>query len=754
MENVAEEGLRVEECLIAVALPVPVDRVFTYLVPAGLVGKIQVGVRVLVPFGRQIISGFVIGLMASADGELKAVHEVLDDEPLFPAGVLTLYRWVAEYYQHPLGEVIQTALPAGLTVKNRHLDRFGAVRPGDRSSGKMKSERWAVAVAGSEPAAMRGKSAAILLAVREAGELSLAALRERFGACAAQVAKLQQLALISIQEREVYRDPFGGERFSTDPPPQLSPAQAVAVAELTTSLAHNRFAPYLLHGITGSGKTEVYLHAIAVALAAGRTALVLVPEIALTPQLVGRFKRRFTVGIAVLHSGLSAGERYDEWRRICRGEAQIVIGARSAVFAPLERLGIVVVDEEHEASYKQSDGLRYNARDVSLMLGKLSNAVVVLGSATPLVTTWHAVQSGRLGYLELPERVNNRLLPEVQVADLRGRQSELFSPELRTALQDTFSSGGQGLLFLNRRGFATYLLCRDCGEALRCPNCAVTLTYHQGRGRHVCHYCEYAIPAPTLCAACGSGEFALLGKGTERVEEALAALLPAARIARMDRDTTAARGSMGRILRKFEQREIDLLVGTQMIAKGHDFPGVTLVGVVSADEALNVPDFRSAERTFQLVTQVLGRAGRGDEPGRVVIQTLAPDHYAIARAVAHDYAGFCAEELQYRKDIGYPPFRHLATIQLSGVAVDGVARAAAAVRELAGEIKREGQYRVEILGPSPAPLAKIRGRHRWQILLKAEERGALHLLLKRLRPRIKLPATIRFALDIDPVDMM
>jgi len=741
-----------EEMLIDVALPVPLDRTFTYRVPPDLLTKVQIGVRVLVPFGRQTISGCVVGFTAVGEGELKFIYEVLDAEQLFTASGLLLYRWVAEYYQHPLGEVIQAALPSGLTVRNRHAGQ--TVATGRRAGSRIKTERWVTAVLTAEEFTGRGRAVDLLAFVREQGTVPQAVLRKRFGDCAAPLAKLRQLALITMTEREVYRDPFARESYGQDAPHVLNADQAAAVAELTAALEQGTFSPFLLHGVTGSGKTEVYLQAIATAIAAGRTALVLVPEISLTPQLVGRFKRRFNCGIAVLHSGLSDGERYDEWRRICRGEAVIVIGARSAIFAPLERLGIVVVDEEHESSYKQSEGLRYNARDLALMLGKQSGSVVVLGSATPLVTTWHAARTGRLAYLHLPQRANDRPMPEVLLVDQRGKRSELFSPELATALAETIDSGGQGLLFLNRRGFATYLLCQDCGDPLRCPNCAVTLTYHQGRGRHVCHYCDYAIPAPSVCPSCGSGEFALLGKGTERVEEALAELLPMARIARMDRDTTTGKGSVARLLNKFEQREIDLLVGTQMIAKGHDFPGVTLVGVISADEALNLPDFRSAERAFQLVTQVLGRAGRGDEPGRVVIQTLAPEHYAIARAVAHDYAGFCAEELQYRQEIGYPPFMHLASIVLSGVTGDAVAQWATAIRDAAAQIKRESGLRVEILGPVPAPLAKVRGRHRWQILLKAEQRGALHLLLSRLRDRVKLPATVRCSHDIDPVDML
>ncbi len=738
--------------LIEVAVPLPLERTFAYQVPAELCRDVSVGVRVLVPFGRQTISGFVVGMDPEIVGELRDVLEVLDSAPLFTAADLRFYRWVADYYQHPLGEVIKAALPAGLVVKNRHV--CPATQRNESPKGKVKTENWLVAVADAPVSIVRGKALELLAHVAETGPLPLAQLRQKFGPCSALISRLRQAGLVKVEAREVYRDPFRHEVYTPDQPHQLNEDQAAALHQLISAAAAGIFAPFLLYGITGSGKTEVYLQAISTVIAAGKTALVLVPEISLTPQLVGRFKRRFDCGIAVLHSGLSDGERYDEWRRISRGEATIVIGARSAIFAPLANLGMVVVDEEHEASYKQADGLRYNARDLALVRGKFAGAVVIMGSATPLVTTWHAAQAGRLTCLDLPKRVANRPLPDVLLIDQRGRRDELFSPELSAALLENFANGGQSLLFLNRRGFATYLLCRDCGEALHCPNCAVTLTYHQRRGRHVCHYCDYWIPAPSICPKCSGGEFVLLGRGTERVEEALRELLPTARIARMDRDTTTGKGSVAAILQKVEQRQLDLLVGTQMIAKGHDFPGVTLVGVISADESLNLPDFRSAERAFQLITQVLGRAGRGDQPGRVIIQTLNPEHYAVARAVAHDFAGFCSEELAFRRDIGYPPFMHLAVLVLSGTAGAAVAEAAANVASMARSIKASMGGRVQILGAVPAPLAKVRNRYRWLILLKAGSRGELHQLVRHLRQRLALPATVRIAIDLDPVDML
>ncbi|HEY6008108.1 MAG TPA: primosomal protein N' [Geobacteraceae bacterium] len=745
--------------IIEVAVPLPLDQTFTYLVPQSLQGCVRVGMRVLVPFGRRTVTGYVLGLAAPAEG-LKAVVEVLDREPFLTAKELGVLRWAAAYYHHPFGEVLKAALPAGINVTSRRklvATEDGTLVTADVLTGgrNVRSERFYALAPGVEaPPGLRGKGREIIPLLHMEGELPAVELRRRCGATAEQLRRLVQQGLLLCAEREVYRDPFREEVFDRDAPLSLNPDQARALAQLIAAVDARHFAPFLLHGVTGSGKTEVYLQAISHAVAKGRNALVLVPEIALTPQLVRRFKRRFACGIAVLHSALSDGERFDEWRRIRRGEATIVIGARSAIFAPLERIGVIVVDEEHESSYKQGEGFRYNARDLALVRGKEERACVVLGSATPLVTSWHAAQAGRLHLLPLPERVRSLPMPQTQVVDMRRSKGESFSPQLRELLAENLTAGGQTILFLNRRGFATWLVCRECGQVLRCPNCAVTLTYHQGRRRHFCHYCDYSIPAPSLCPACDSPEIELLGRGTERVEEEVRELLPEARVARLDRDTTRGRGGHARVLRGVEAGEVDILIGTQMIAKGHDFPGVTLVGVVSADASLNLPDFRSAERTFQLVSQVMGRAGRGDQPGRVVIQTLAPEHPAIARAAVHDYPGFCAEELAGRAELGYPPFAFLAALHLSGTSATAAEEGAATAAACLGALKRELKSRVEILGPAPAPLTKVRGRFRWQLLLKSPGRTDLHRLLAAFRNRVRLPATVRLAIDVDPVDML
>lgn len=746
--------------IIEVAVPLQLAATFHYAVPEHLRPAVQVGKRVLVPFGRRKLTGYVLSFPPSSEQELKDVLEVLDEEPLFTPDELAFYRWIGEYYHAPLGSVIRTALPAGLTIQSRRkvtLAADGSEVAEEVLSGgqKARTETFYRPAADKEGVAVpRGKGRDILEFLVSAGEVSSGDLRQRFGDSAQQLRRLRELRLVETLEREVYRDPFREEVVERDEPREPNEYQAAALREIYEAAGAGRFAPFLLHGITGSGKTEVYLQAIAHVLELGRNALVLVPEIALTPQLVRRFRSRFDCGIAVLHSGLSDGERFDEWRRIRRGEVRIVIGARSAIFAPLQDIGIIIVDEEHEGSYKQSEGVRYNARDLALVRGKSAHAVVVLGSATPLITTFHAAREGRLGYLHLPGRARGVSLPEVSAVDMRDHPGQLLAPGLATALADTLAKGEQSLVFLNRRGFATFLICEGCGHVLRCPNCAVTLTYHQRVRQNRCHYCDYALPAPSVCPACDGGELKLLGMGTERVEEALREGFPDARIARMDRDTTSGKGGHARILKGIEEGKTDILVGTQMIAKGHDFPGVTLVGVVAADTLLNLPDFRSAERAFQLLTQVAGRAGRGDSPGKVLVQALEPEHYALASALHHDYEGFYGQEIEFRRDAGYPPFAHLASLIFSGNVRDKADAAAGDAGEFLRRHAGKGKGRVEILGPVAAPLALLRGKHRRQILLKSASRPELHRLLSRMERNFSPPSGVRVHVDIDPVDML
>lgn len=743
--------------IIEVAIPLPLDRTFHYSVPESLRPGVRQGVRVFVPFGRRKLTGYVMGPTAFPVGELRDIIDILDIEPLFTPRELALYRWISSYYLHPLGEVIKTALPAGINIESRRGTTEFDGTAGDHIRGgrTIRRERFYRATDhAAETASVRGIGARILLFLLENGEVSRSRLTALFPNPSAPLKRLLELGLLSVEEREVYRDPFAEEVFEAAPPLALNESQSAAFERIAAAVCTGEFSPFLLHGVTGSGKTEVYLHAIAHALEQRKTALVLTPEIALTPQLVKRFRSRFSHGIAVLHSGLSAGERYDEWRRIRRGEVSIVIGARSAIFAPLENMGIIVVDEEHEASYKQSEGVTYNARDLALVRGKMEKAAVVLGSATPLITTFHAAREGKLHYLQLPERVRGLSLPETRIIDARRLKNTTFSAELAAALGENLENGGQSLLFLNRRGFATFLVCRDCGHVFRCPNCSVTLTYHRSKQRHFCHYCDFSLPAPSVCPGCNGTDIGLLGKGTERVEDEVRELLPAARVARMDSDTTTGRGGHSRILKRLEEGNIDVLIGTQMIAKGHDYPGVTLVGVVSADAALNLPDFRSSERTFQLVSQVMGRAGRGDTPGKVLIQGMDPDHYALVRAAAHDYEGFYADEIPSREDAGYPPFSRLALVSLSCTAEQPVEHAAHDAARMLRELRRVMNARIEILGPAPAPMAKVRGRFRWQILLKSANRMDMKKVLVTFRSQWNPSRIIRTNVDIDPVDTL
>ena len=736
---------------IDVAIPLHLDSTYHYLVPPELVTEIAPGKRVLVPFGRRKLIGIVLCAIEPTE-ELKPIIAFLDQEPLLTPDELEFLRWSSSYYLYPLGEVIRAALPAGLLTPPRSAD--DVTSPPDHRL-TIQREPYFRVNAGSEAHPRLGARAMEIFSfIAATPEISRSELRRQFGETGAQLKRLVELGLIVREEREFYRDPFREVSVGHDQKLPLNGHQAAACAALEAAFHRGAFAPFLLHGITGSGKTEVYLQTIAKVIEDGKNALVLVPEIALTPQLVKRFRRRFDCALAVLHSGLSDGERYDEWRRIRRGEVRIVIGARSAIFAPLTGIGIIVVDEEHEPTYKQSEGFRYNARDLALVRGKRTHAVVVLGSATPLLTSIHSAQEGKLFRLDLPERVRGLPLPQIAISDLRGRRGKTIAPLLLQALRQNLEDGGQTLLFLNRRGFATYLVCGDCGHVIRCPNCSVTLTYHRKTEQTVCHYCDYFLPAPTVCPACKVGNVTLLGQGTERVEEELREQFPEARIARMDRDTTAGKGGHAKLLKGLEEGTTDILIGTQMIAKGHHFPGVTLVGVIAIDTILNFPDFRSSERAYQLLTQVIGRAGRGDIPGRVVVQSLMPDHYAIARALAHDGANFYREELLFREEAGYPPFAHLAALHFSGNVEEKVMAGSRAAAAFLHTLRSASGARIELLGPIAAPLAKIRGRYRWQLLLKCRRRDTLHATLKTFHNEWQSPAGIRTIIDVDPIEMM
>jgi primosomal protein N' (replication factor Y) (superfamily II helicase) len=601
--------------------------------------------------------------------------------------------------------------------------------------------------------------AAILALLQTQDTWELSALRRHLSGAAAAVKRLAQQGVLAVVQEERLRLVVPPTAPGSAPLPVLNQAQQHALLQIESKLAAPDGVPVLLYGVTGSGKTEVYMRAIATVLQQGKTALVLVPEISLTDQLVDRFAARFPAQIAVLHSGLSAGERFDEWRRLARGEARIAIGARSAVFAPLPSLGLIIVDEEHDTSYKQEETPRYNARDVAIVRAQHSRAVVVLGSATPALETFFHARNGKYLCLTLPQRVEEKPLPRITIVDQRARATaneRVISTPLYQAIAARLQRHEQCLILINRRGFAAYLQCRDCGLVPQCTRCSVSLTYHR-RGRALrCHYCDFAQAAPSLCPQCQGPALQPFGLGTQQVEDALQALLPQARIARMDRDTTRGKAAHQRILRTLGRGEIDILVGTQMIAKGHDYPNITLVGVVSADATLAIPDFRAPERLFQLLTQVAGRAGRGPVDGEVFIQTFRPEHYSVSFARQHDFLGFFQDEMPRRQALLYPPYTRLARLLLDGPHAEHVQVAS---QWLEAVLRRHlGNGQVALLGPAEAPVAKVQDRYRWHLLLKAPTSRLLHRCLHAALAEIAQARQqlhgARLSVDVDPLTFM
>jgi primosomal protein N' (replication factor Y) len=797
--------------LLEVAVALPVSGTFTYRDPRPG-PPAPVGSQVVVPFGARTVTGFVVGRSAAPEGvETKAIEEVIGGEPAFDEGMISFCRWTADYYQAALGEVMRAALPQGeqatskravrLTeLGRRALERQGTLiadAPRDPVLGALADAGGELALARLVRALPRARGALARLAAegmveigdevqprRPAPTVALAfatggdpaTLPKRAAARRALLARLVEaldglpLAGLSAGERTQLRAlaTAGLARIEHRPvtlavvataaaPSEISlnAAQAAAVDRLVGALG-NGFASFLLQGVTGSGKTEVYLRVIAAARAAGRGALVLVPEIALTPQLAARFRARFGEDVAVLHSALPPRERLSAWRRLRAGEVGIALGARSAVFAPVRALGVVVVDEEHDPSFKQEEGVRYHGRDLALVRAQQAGALAVLGSATPSLESAYNVARGRFARLLLPERATPRPLPEVSVVDLRRHPpgpDGLLSAPLAEALGAALAAGEQSILFLNRRGFSTVMLCRACGEVVRCENCVVSMTYHRGRSRLVCHYCGRTTPVPVDCPSCKSPRIERLGTGTERVEAIVRERFPDARVARLDRDTagSGAARDLDAILRRMHAREFDLLVGTQMVTKGHDFPGVTLVGVLQPDQGMDLPDFRATERTFQLIEQVAGRAGRGDRPGRVVIQTYRPEHAAIAAVVAHDYDGFVRHELDERRVTDYPPYSRMIALRVDARDVSEARAGAAAAAAAAGQA---GGPAVKLRGPAEAPLGRLRGRARWQVWLSSHDRAALAAAARAAARTAKPGTDLRLFIDVDPQSVL
>lgn len=802
---------------VNVVVNIPSAQPFTYAVPDGMDHQIAVGKRVLVPFGKRDVTGYIVGTTPSTTVQsVKHIIELLDNEPLFNTEDLAFYRWTADYYMHPLGKTLRSSLPGGIDVESNSwvslLDGdtastdtlsdaqqriIGVLReyPGGLSAVRLKRETGIknlpddlktlrslnciglenrikkaavqkktekrIRLTCTLPPDIRvtEKQLKILDFLERHGEIDLSSLRKEFAHVPATIRSMEKKGLVAISSQEVYRRPGTPLHIGRDTQIILNTEQEAALNEIIAGIRSRKYYPCLLHGVTGSGKTEVYLRAIEETVALGGSVIYLVPEISLTPQLLSRIRNRFDKNeIAILHSGIGRSAKYDEWRRIQKGEARIVVGARSAVFAPARDIRLIIVDEEHDSSYKQDDHLAYNARDLAIVRAKQRSATVVLGSATPGIQTYFNTKNRAFKLLELTRRVEGRELPGIDIIDMKqeggpGKNAPVFSRRMKEAIRDTLGAGKQTLLFLNRRGFHSFLYCLDCGYVFKCLNCSVSMTHHRNDNSLRCHYCDFRIKAPPVCPSCGGARVNSYGVGTERVEEEIAALFPGARVKRMDSDSTAKKGSSEKILKSLDNGEIDILVGTQMITKGHDFPGVTLVGVVSADNSLNIPDFRAAEKTFQILTQVSGRGGRGDSPGRVIIQTFNPDNYAIKHAQKHDYIGFYNEEIETRREIGYPPFSRMINLTISATQKDRITGCVKKLNSFARQLAGQAGGNISVLGPAEAPLSKVKGRYRWQMLLKGDDTQALHTLAGAITGSIKSPG-LSIRIDVDPLNFM
>ncbi|HEV7388786.1 MAG TPA: primosomal protein N' [Gemmatimonadaceae bacterium] len=750
---------------VQVALPLPLFQTFTYAVEEGLANPIAVGSRVVVPLRNDREVGICVGLtdISPLKRKPKSVLESPDAQPAVGGALLDLCRWMADYYVVPLGVVLRTVLPAALTEartstpsrKTRRIAQIGAEIPSllerDRTFARAKQQR-----------------AVFEMIESLGGRTSVEHLNEQLDFSPAVLKSLEKRGLISIAEEEVERDPFaqrGGLSSNRLVPTAM---QQHAVDEMANA---EKGSVFLLHGITGSGKTLVYIELLRrIVDERGQTAIVLVPEIALTPQTVDRFRAAFGDRIAVLHSALSEGERYDAWLALKRGDKRIVVGARSAVFAPLENLGAIIVDEEHESSYKQGETPRYHAREVAIVRAKAEGAITVLGSATPSLETWSNAMAGKYTLLTLPDRVGGGKLPSVEVIDLRKTAVDytamaqggvdygaVIREPLHHAIVETMSRGEQTILLLNRRGYSSFIQCADCGAVTTCPHCSITLTHHRNPERLVCHYCLHKEDPRPDCVRCSGRNLRQRGLGTQQVERLLSERFSSARIARMDVDTTSGKWAHTRILDRVGAGEVDILLGTQMIAKGLDFPNVTLVGVVDADVGINLPDFRASERCFQLLSQVSGRAGRGAKGGKVLIQTRLPNHHAVRYAVAHDYVSFVRDELQGRKDPPYPPNVRLANIVFSGTVEEPTAKLAIQAAEWLRElITTRAGGEIMVVGPAPCPIERIKSRWRWHVLLKSDQPGELTRVGRYFMERFEIPATaqLRVTLDRDPVALL
>ncbi len=810
---------------VEVAAALPVYCTYTYSIPNHLQSLAVPGKRVLAPFGHRKITAYILRIDdRTPEMQVKDILDILDEKPLFPHNMISFFKWMAQYYKCPIGEVIKTALPGGLNLyeyKMVEITRQGQsaleenlplpeetkilqllCRLGKAASIKqlnrlskqavsqvliqdMEAHGWInsrkilkggttkhrlvkyVSLLDPNLSWKENKigpaKEKLLDVVKQHGEISLEVLKENFPSVNRHVKNLQKDGILAVLLRKEYRDPLGAP-IEKDCPPELNREQKEVVSKVLEK-AVDGFSTFLLTGVTGSGKTEVYLHLAAEIISLGKSVLILVPEIALISQMVRRFRARFGDSLAVLHSGLSDGERFDHWDKIASEKVSIAIGARSAIFAPFQNPGLIIVDEEHDTSYKQETRFRYNARDLAVVRARQNDCIVILGSATPSVQSYYNLKTGKYQELVLKNRIEKRPLATTTVVDLRGKASgkgfkRFIAPELFKAMKETLAKKEQVLLFLNRRGFASYPVCATCGAALKCKNCEITLTLHKSIKAFKCHFCGYSTASSSNCPTCGSSNIMHLGLGTEKVEEIVKSMFPDARIARMDHDTTRRKGALVNMLRDLKNQKIDILIGTQMVAKGHDFPNITLVGIVCADLSLSFPDFRAGERTFQVLTQVAGRAGRGQIPGEVILQTYNPNHFSILAARDQDFKRFYNHEINFRKVLSYPPFSRLVQLSISGKDKQKTKAFAADFGEFLKNLQHSDPLftnNVEIFGPIEAPMVKIAQNYRWQILLKSIKSMPLHGFVNRLMHQNSTwlnNRLVKVAIDIDPYMML
>lgn len=739
-----------EFSFVDVAFPIPARSLFTYRIPGAYWGKIQPGCRLYAPLGKRKALGFAAALVETPKtglDSIKSIHQPIDEEPLFGPELFRFLQWTADYYLASLGETFSAAYPFAPTVRPRMI--------------KVVILDDAIQTTGQIPDGVRHENQrrVIEFLINRKALLSPSDIAREVGVSPSTLQTLQKNGWVKVEPRESQRIPVFSQSDTIVSRLTLTEEQIDALESIDHSLQNEESKTILLHGVTGSGKTEIYLRAIETCMQLGKTALVLIPEISLTPQTMDRFRSRFGSEVGILHSALGQGERYDEWRMVKQGHRRIVVGTRSAIFAPLEKPGIIIVDEEHDGSYKQSDpSPRYHARDLAVARAHMAGSLCILGSATPATESAYNARTKKYHFIRLRKRVSPHGLPEIQLVDMRGRseEEEVLSNELQDALWSRFEKKQQSILFLNRRGFATTLSCNHCGHVITCQHCSVAMVYHRNKNLLICHHCDARGPLPDVCPSCADKFIRQRGFGTERVVHELEEKIPNVRVIRLDRDTTQKKGDHDRLLAPFRQGEADVLVGTQMIAKGLDFPNVTLVGIINADYALSLPDFRAAERTFFLLTQVAGRSGRGQHAGEVVIQTYCPDHYSVQLALDQDYGAFFEKEIRYRRLIGFPPFTRLVLWRIEADSED-VARGKS--WELYNILSEglSGQSGVTLLPPVEAPLYRLRDYYRWQVALKSRDHRAFRPLLTSAPLQKFLSQRrqgLRIVQDVDPFDML